>query len=133
MEGTTRLRLPRDERHVGGLRRVTACLLAEAGAPDEVVEDLAVVVSEACGNVVRHAPGGSYGVTVEVRSDGCTVEVADENADALARFPDEHAPAVDSDEESGRGVKLMRALVDELRFEPTDEGGRLQLVRRWGG
>ena len=128
------LTLPRDARYVAVLRRVAESLLSGLDVPADSVDDVAVALSEACGNVIRHASGTSeYGVRLSVADDHCTIEVCDlgpgfEPLD-LGDMP------VESDDlpgaEGGRGVPLLKALTDDLEFVRTDDTTTVRLVKRW--
>lgn len=121
------LRLPRDARYVTVMRRVAGSLLAEVDAPAEAVHDLQVAITEACGNVVRHANGvDDYSVHLAVDAEGCEVEVVDLGPG----FVGAGAPVTGEDED-GRGLALIGALVDELEFVREEEAMRVRLVKRW--
>ncbi len=128
MRVSLRLTLPRDARYVPVLRAATSSVLRELGAPREDAEDVELVISEACGNVVRHATGSeAYSVGVAVDAHGCDIEVVD-----VGPGFDVEASCPDSDSETGRGLYLMRTLVDRLEFLADDEGTRIVLQKRWG-
>ncbi len=121
------LRLPRDARYVAVMRRVAGSLLAEVGAPADAVHDLEVAITEACGNVVRHASGvDDYSVHLAVDPHGCEVEVVDLGPGFVGA-----GTPVNDDEEDGRGLSLIGALVDDLEFVREDEAMRVRLVKRW--
>ncbi len=121
------LRLPRDARYVAVMRRVAGSLLAEVNAPQDAVDDLQVAITEACGNVVRHASGvDDYSVHLAVDADGCEVEVVDLGPGFVGAGSEVH-----DDEEAGRGLSLIGALVDDLEFVREDAAMRVRLVKRW--
>ena len=113
-------------------RRWLIRLVLAAGYTAQDAQGLGVAFSEACSNVHRHAYGGRRDGRVEVR-----VVVEDEQvvvvlAHGGAPFdptgyvpPDLRRPS-----ESGYGLYLIRALVDEVSFEDTGSGGRVVLVKR---
>jgi len=77
--------------------------------------------------VVRHARGtDEYEVRVEIGTGGCAIEVVDVGPGFGARV----APA-SSEAESGRGLYLMRALMDDLEFVREDSQTRVRLVKHW--
>jgi serine/threonine-protein kinase RsbW len=81
----------------------------------EVLADLKLAVTEACGNAVRHAYDEDEGpVTVELVAAGDRLElvVEDEGAGVdAAAVPDFLA---EDRPEGGMGMAIMRAVVDEL-------------------
>jgi serine/threonine-protein kinase RsbW len=123
------LHLPRDSRYVTILRTVAACLLRDMKVPDEPAHDVQLVLSEACGNVVRHAKDTlEYSVTLAVDDDGCEIEVRDLGPGFRPAAPGQPQ---DPASEAGRGLLLMRALVDDLQFIRGDDATRVRLVKRW--
>jgi serine/threonine-protein kinase RsbW len=126
------LSLPRDSRYVGLLRNVADCILTDLNAPEEDKADIRLAVTEACANAVKHAvDSAEYSVALTVSEDSCEINVAD--------FGPGFEPPVDLDEieisdpeiETGRGLLLMQALVDDLRFNREGDGTDLTLVKRW--
>lgn len=101
--------------------------LAKETSFSEVVPDLALAVSEAVANAVRHSSSDSLMVRWIARDDQATVEVADEGV-----FK---GRAVSPDGQSGFGLPLMAALMDEVsiaRGSPRQVGTRVRLVKRKG-
>lgn len=126
------LSMPRDARFVTVLRNVATCMLQGSSAPPEAVQDVEIALSEACTNVVRHASGtDEYSVCLRVDASGCVIEVTDlgPGFSALQMAPDEQ-PVVE-DAEAGRGLYLMKALVDELRFSRTGSEMKVQFTKSW--
>jgi serine/threonine-protein kinase RsbW len=120
--------LPRERHTVSAARVIAEELMREGGLGAEVIADLSIAISEACTNVVRHAHGEEYRVEVSVDADACTIVVADHGSGfdvpADPQMPSPHA-------EGGRGLVLMRALVDDLDVSSAPGGGTVvTMVRR---
>lgn len=81
---------------------------------DEVLADLKLAVTEACGNAVRHAyPDGVGDVSVsyQISPDALEVIVEDQGTGVATQ------PGADANtgmRESGMGMSIMRTIVDEL-------------------
>lgn len=106
--------LPRQSHSVPVIRRLAAQILRAFGAAADSIHDVELAISEACANVIQHAVDSEgYEVSIELAADRCAITVLDRgegfNADGV-RDQD------DNDAESGRGLQLMRALVDNLNF-----------------
>ena len=132
------LSLPRDARYVSLLRKVTDSLLGGLDVPDETVDDVMVALSEACGNVIRHAEGTEeYGVRLCVGDEVCEIEVCDLGPGFDRAFLEESEPRASLDDiaaaEDGRGLPLLRALMDDLQFTRDDDTTTVRLVKRWDG
>jgi serine/threonine-protein kinase RsbW len=100
----------------------------------ELLADLKLAVTEACGNAVRHAYAereGSVGVAFVVADDRLEMIVEDEGAgiglpmEGLVAEPVEEAPAEPID--GGMGMAIIRAIVDELDVRD-GSGGRGTVV-----
>ena len=130
MEIKLTLALPRDGLSVPAARRVLTSSLSVLGVHADVISDVGVALSEACSNVVNHAANGDeYEVSVGVRGNECVIEVFDTGGgfDASAEGLADAA----SNAESGRGIQLMRALVDRVSFRRHfDEGTVVHLEKR---
>jgi serine/threonine-protein kinase RsbW len=124
MEITLSLTLPRDAESVPVGRHVVKAAMENVGVADDCVHDIEVAVSEACGNVLRHSgPGDEYELSFRLDKQVCTLRVVDTghgfDCTTLAEGPGDHSA------ERGRGISLMHALVDKVRFESKPEAGTI--------
>ncbi len=135
MEIKLTLALPRDSVSVPVVRRVLRGALVTLGVDDEVTTDIEGALTEACTNVLDHAgEGDEYEVSAGIDGDVCVLEVVDRAATAfdgsLLGLADADAGA-----EMGRGIQLMRALVDRVEFTSRPQTGtvvHLEKALRWG-
>lgn len=93
---------------------------------DELLADLKLAVTEACGNSVRHAygpDGGPVTVAFEV-ADGRLVVVVEDEGDgiALRALDDGSDEAGSASFEGGMGMPIIRAVVDELEVTAGPDG-----------
>lgn len=125
MNITFSLLLPRDEASVPVVRRICGSALRDLGVKDHCVDDVQLAVTEACTNVLKHADGASedYEVTVEVNERSSIIRVLDTGAG----FDHESVGRELAHEgaESGRGIQLIRALVDRVNFISQPEVGTI--------
>ena len=106
--------LPRQSHSVPVIRRLAAQILRAFGVAADSIHDVELAISEACANVIQHAVDSEgYEVSIELAAERCAITVLDrgEGFDASGV---KHQDDVDA--ESGRGLSLMRALVDNLNF-----------------
>jgi serine/threonine-protein kinase RsbW len=98
------------------------------GVDPDTVSDVEIALSEACANVLRHAQtGDSYEVRAGFDQERAFLEIIDQGEG----FADTSGPQADDDAESGRGVALMRALMDKVRFEShIGDGSSVVLEKR---
>jgi serine/threonine-protein kinase RsbW len=125
------LSLPRDEASVPLTRRLIAQALEIVGVEADTVSDVEIALSEACANVLRHAKtGDAYEVRAGFDEHRAFLEIIDqgEGFDPDAAPADDQLPGEES--ESGRGVMLMRALMDKVRFESRNGDGNSVILEK---
>ena len=132
MEIKLALALPRDELSVPVVRRVLQSCMGALGVVPEVIEDIELALTEACTNVLDHSEDGDeYEVSAGIDGEFCVIEVIDRGGgfDGSSLGLD-HAEATAED---GRGIQLMRALVDTVRFDNRPSVGTVvHLEKRLG-
>jgi serine/threonine-protein kinase RsbW len=124
------LSLPRDEASVPLTRRLIAQALAVVGVEADTVSDVEIALTEACANVLRHAKtGDAYEVRAGFDEQRAFLEIIDEGEgfDPDAQLS---SGAVGEESESGRGVLLMRALMDKVRFESRTGDGNSVILEK---
>lgn len=135
------------------MRRVLGGTLLGFGADEDCVADLLLAATEACTNVLKHDPrSGEYEVSASVGKDACLLEIANGplgNGSRTSRLrsgpplrnglrllPRRSAARVPADQdieqisESGRGLTIMRACVDDLTLRGTASRGTVVSMRK---
>jgi serine/threonine-protein kinase RsbW len=122
---------------VPAMRRVLGDTLLGLGADDDSVYDILLAATEACTNVLTH--GGpdvrGYAVVTSVGAVGCQVEVTDEGTGLLPRAdagPDAQPVQLPVAQlpESGRGLAVMRACVDNVTLDSRPGRGTVVTMRK---
>lgn len=121
MEIRLTLALPRDALSVPVARGVLKQSMEVLGIDHGVRADIELALTEACTNVLDHAGEAEYEVSAGLDGERCIIEVVDRGAgfdstDVGLRDADHRA-------EEGRGIQLMRALVDTVSFENQPQDG----------
>jgi len=116
------LQLPRDALSVPVVRRVLNSSMRTLGVAEDCLTDIEIALTEACTNVLDHAAqGDEYEVVAGLDDSKCVIDVIDTgrgfDADRLG-----HAEA-DPSAEEGRGIQLIRELVDRVHFRSRPEEG----------
>jgi serine/threonine-protein kinase RsbW len=118
------------------MRRVLGDTLRGLGVDEESVYDLLLAATEACTNVLTHGgrPVRGYAVVTSLGAVGCQVEVADEGIGVPSQEPREPvAPAeipLAQLPESGRGLAVMRACVDNVTLDSRPGRGTVVTMRK---
>jgi anti-sigma regulatory factor (Ser/Thr protein kinase) len=118
------LELSTQPRALTGLRRTLGRWLDAAGASHEESSDIRMAAHEAACNSMEHAYGFEAGTFVldASRNDGqVSIVVSDKGGWREPRKSDR-----------GRGLDLMRALMDDVELEAGDAGTTVRMVRRIG-
>ena len=125
MEIRYSLRLPRDVVTVPLVRTICRDAMHRLGVTPECQSDVALALTEACANVVQHAGGDESGYEVQVEFTGgiCHIRVVDQGRGIDVRDSSRTETILDQD--SGRGIVLMRLLVDRIAFESRPEDGTI--------
>ena len=128
-----RLVMPAKSEYLILARLALAGIARETPIEESVLADLKLAVTEACGNAVRHAYAGAPGV-VEVRfavEPGSIEIVVSDDGDAQRAAPALPAtmPADGEPPESGMGLAIIEAVVDELDVSARDGADRGTVVR----
>jgi serine/threonine-protein kinase RsbW len=131
-ESVVHLRFPAKAEYLLLARLALSGLVRELPVDDELVSDLKLALTEACGNAVRHgyADGdGDVQVVFDVRDDRIAMTVEDRGEGIRMPEVSEMRPPDMSDPvEGGMGMSIIRAIVDELEVD-TGEDGRGTVVR----
>ncbi|MBE1531886.1 ATP-binding protein [Actinomadura algeriensis] len=126
MDVTFTLALPREAPTVPLIRRLIGDALRGLGAADDCVDDILVAASEACTNVIRHTrASGDYRVAARVDESVCELEITDRGRGPRPAPADRGVLS-----ETGRGIKIMRALVDDLAIDHVPERGTVVHMRK---
>jgi anti-sigma regulatory factor (Ser/Thr protein kinase) len=105
-----------ERRHAQSARSFTTDTLRMTGAPADVVRDLRLVTSELVSNIIEHGDGTGFDVSVEhgAFSDwSVAVSGTVRPATPLLGAPTHWAVAT-ADERSGRGLGIVRSLMDDV-------------------
>ncbi|GII58755.1 hypothetical protein Pth03_71440 [Planotetraspora thailandica] len=121
------LAMPRDAIGIPMVRRVLGDALRSLGVTEKCVSDILLATSEACTNAVRHGgPANRYEVMATIGSGRCELRVVD-CGHGLDTIPKQYPPG---DVENGRGILIMRAVVDEISFDITPGRGTTVRLRK---
>lgn len=130
------LTIPSDLRLLALARAFVQAVCQVAGFDDRATHAIVMATDEATNNVIRHAHSGHPEAPLQIQclfvKDGIEVRLIDEGAP----FDLNAVPHLDPAElrVGGRGVFLMRALMDELSCQPRgDRGNTLRMIKRCPG
>jgi anti-sigma regulatory factor (Ser/Thr protein kinase) len=118
------LELPSDPSRLAGMRALLRRWLRHAGSSEEEVMEILAAAGEAAANAIEHAHDGSdRPLQLEAGLNDGEVEISVRD----------HGRWVERDAgngERGRGLQVMRALMDLVEVTPTPEGTTVRMRRR---
>ena len=115
-----------DVRHLAPSRDALRTWLTEAGVEAELIQDMLVATGEAVANAIEHGhrnrPEGTISLQATAVVDGLHVSVVDTGVWKIPRqVPSEYR---------GRGLSLMRCLVQDLSIHSNDAGTTVHMYAR---
>jgi PAS domain S-box-containing protein len=115
---------PSEPESLAQIRSMLRRWLSHAGADDVEIAEITTACGEAATNAIEHAGTGN-GARFEVsgRREGAEVEIAVHDHGSWRR---------EREDDHGRGLELMRTLMDTVAVEPGEEGTTVSLRRRLG-
>jgi serine/threonine-protein kinase RsbW len=127
--------LPSERESVPVVRQLARRSMVDLGVVQECVEDVELALTEAVTNVLVHASetDDDYEVDIQVNHATCEIRVRDAGRgfdhDALTDGAGDVGGGVSA--ERGRGIALMRAVVDNVSFTSQPEAGTVvHLVKK---
>jgi serine/threonine-protein kinase RsbW len=109
---------------------------AGAGFSEDDQYSIAMAVREAAVNAVLHGnaydPGKKFFLAYENTGEALVITITDQGSGLdPSRIPDPLAPE-NLMKGSGRGIFLIRAFMDEVKFRNTDPGTEITLIKHVG-
>lgn len=139
MFGEVAVRIVSDPKWLGLVRTVVEQSCLGFGAHEESATAVVLAVNEAVANVMRHSYGGdtTRPIRIACRGDGEMIEVRICDHGKEAEFLSREILPPDELRVGGRGLFMIRALMDEIEYRREDGRNRMylrkHLLRRVGG
>jgi serine/threonine-protein kinase RsbW len=132
VSATVKLTIPAKADYLVLCRLVLSGIAMETPMSDIELADLKLAVTEVCGNAVQHAVTAEPGVVrvvYQVEPDVIEVSVEDDGAGGAFLDVDE-AAVVQEPAESGMGLAIVRAVMDEVVLEDGSAHGTVVRMRK---
>jgi serine/threonine-protein kinase RsbW len=127
------LHLPRDAATVPMARRLLDQALRTLGVEPGCRDDIGLILTEACANVIEHARDtDDYEISIDISDHRCVIHVVNDGSVVdpgrlilATEMSDRELAALDFAvlDEHGRGLHIIRALADELYLTAGQTGG----------
>ena len=128
--------IPSDFRYLGAVDAAVQDLARELSCAKRWINDFSAALIEACSNAIEHGNKLSKDKTVKVvislNGQQITARIQDEGDGFKYKEYLENATPPDPLSERGRGIMIMKAFMDEVRYSITPGGGTcLELVKTY--
>lgn len=125
------LKSPLSKKAVRTARKLVSSLAEEWGFPHKACQEIELCFSEAIHNALEHGSPeeASVSVTLKLSDDGMRMDIKDRGAgagdvDALkSAFKNKDETVPNLDNERGRGIFLIRSLMDRSKLKILKKGG----------
>ncbi|MEV1198806.1 SpoIIE family protein phosphatase [Microbispora rosea] len=117
---------PAESSQLAPVRKALRSWLGQCDLPTQIVQNVLVAAGEACANAIehghRHAPGDIVRLRAEASVDNLRLTVAD-----TGRWK---SPEPEANSHRGRGVALMRAMMQQVTITPGPYGTTVDMQMR---
>ena len=127
MQFTCSLILPADVLFVPVARHFCQNAMTEFGVDAACKASVSLAITEACANVVEHSQQaeGEFEINLELNEEVCIIRVIDTGIGISDLINTEDVATPESGSDRGRGLYLMKQMVDKVRFESRPEKGTI--------
>ena len=132
IKGNT-IRVPSDQRHLADVDLFVEGLLRGFGADESTIADIAISVSELVNNAIFHGNKAATTKPVEVTCtrEGDRVRIVVRDGGTGFNPDGIEDPVSDENllKDVGRGIFIVRSLMDEVKITPTENGTTVTIVK----
>ena len=118
---TIKMEITANPAYVSIIRLTTSGIANKVGFCMDDIEDLKVAVSEACTNAIKHSSDDRFTIIYNMIENGLTIEIIDNGNGYDTSSINE--PDIENLKESGMGLFIIEALMDEVSIESQEGKG----------
>ena len=118
---TIKMEITANPAYVSIIRLTTSGIANKVGFCMDDIEDLKVAVSEACTNAIKHSSDDRFTIIYTMTENGLTIEIIDNGNGYDTSSINE--PDIENLKESGMGLFIIEALMDEVSIESQEGKG----------
>lgn len=128
---TIRMDITSNSSYVGIIRLTTSGIANKIGFSIDDIEDIKVAVSEACTNAIKHSKKDRFFITFTVMENGINITIEDNGKGY--KIDELNKPDLDNPKESGLGLFIIEALMDEVEIKSTEDKGTIISMTKYLG
>lgn len=128
---TIKMEITANPAYVSIIRLTTSGIANKVGFCMDDIEDLKVAVSEACTNAIKHSSDDRFTIIYTMIENGLTIEIIDNGNGYDTSSINE--PDIENLKESGMGLFIIEALMDEVSIESQEgKGTSIKMIKYLG-
>lgn len=128
---TIKMEISANPDFVSIIRLTTSGIANKIGFSIDDIEDMKVVVSEACTNAIKHSEDNKVSITYTILENGLDIEIKDNgkgyDVKSIA------TPDLTQPKESGLGLFIIQTLMDDVKIESKDNQGTIIKMTKYLG
>jgi serine/threonine-protein kinase RsbW len=120
--------------HLEEVEAITSKIAHEVGFNESSSDDLSIVITELFNNAIHHGnkndPNKRVNIEYMIKSDHLIISVQDQGNGFM---PDKIKNPLDPENllaESGRGIYLVKMLMDDTQFDISDKGCKITIKKK---
>lgn len=120
--------------HLEEVEAITSKIAQEVGFNESSSDDLSIVITELFNNAIHHGnkndSNKSVNISYMIKTDHLVISVQDEGNGFM---PDKIKNPLDPENllaESGRGIYLVKMLMDDTQFDISDKGCKITIKKK---
>lgn len=126
-----KMEVPANPEYVGIIRLTVSGIANKIGFNIDDIEDIKVAVSEACTNAIKHSLDDKFNIEFTTLENGISINIQDKgkgyDTDAIGE------PDLQNPRESGLGLFIIKALMDELEINSEEnKGTNIKMIKYLG-
>ncbi|MDO4772127.1 MAG: ATP-binding protein [Bacillota bacterium] len=129
MNNKIEIRIPPLKEYIPAVRFTAALFANHVGFDIERIEDIKLVVGEACNNAVLYGDPGTNEISIQlyVEQESMFVDIIDKGYGfEIGKYKD---PNLDEPDEGGFGIYIIKTLSDAMEIKSNQENGTFLNIR----
>ena len=134
VNSTETLIIKSDVNELAKVATITEEICIRFGLIEDEIDDISIAVTEAVNNAIKHGnkedSTKSIKIVFEVETDRIKIRIKDEGEGFRLKEVEDPRKNENLLKDDGRGILIMKALMDEVKVLSGSEGNVLQLVKK---
>jgi len=131
---TETLVIKSDVNELARVASITEEICERCGLIEDEIDDISIAVTEAVNNAIKHGnkedSSKSIEIVFEIETEKIKIRIKDEGEGFRLKEVEDPRKNENLLKDNGRGILIMKTLMDEVKVMPGSEGNVLQLIKK---